>query len=796
MKHLRATLLALLMLIGVSAAMLALVPSLLLVPLANFYLDELGFELTSLGQLRLGTKSINALTATLESKQAKLSISGIELQYSMSELFRGQLRSLVIAQLNVQLLSLEPSNSQPGTSPSLTEMLRAVDNIPIADIVIGHITIESNSEQFDLELQWQTQPTRLVSKLVFNDSPKLQLELNAQRSGTDAIAGTMRLKFNNQLALESDFELAVLAESIGLKVQSTAHLDALTEFPDIAAALAPFTISTNSLYLDSQLTVQSLFERPAISELRLTIDSPNSVFHIAQQSVATTSDIKIHLPLLLVGAADSIDAGIELSATTDIHFTASLVDRAGEAHFESTLAGANFVCSSTTSCAANAQWEALGSKLRISDIQVESMVITAAVNIDYTENELYLSIPSLELSIPTASTPVANGGMNLTLQNIEFNIGEQVSGSFAFFSNEISPEIENITVNNPTIVGALDFQENTLHGSIALRVNNQLEINAVFQHQLTDSSGSAELQLPQYSFSSITPLSSMVNLTLFNTDIVAGNVSAEAQLWWKRQSDKRWNIGGPVSLKLQNFSGFYQGNFFVDLNTEITGEVTDPFGLRSNGDLSATIATIDVGLPMSNIEWQYRFDTSAMQFRVEGLNIEVLGGSVSVPEFDYDATQDENELGIVLTGLNLASIVNLADYPALVVEGLISGYLPLRLSGDRFTIEQGLVAALNPGGSIRYTPANSVPSSNPSIKLVNDALSNYQFETLNTEVFYDENGDLRMEIQLQGINPDMNDGQAINVNINITDNIPTLLRSLQASRVITDALEQRLRGKN
>ncbi|MCH9023200.1 MAG: hypothetical protein IID32_10625 [Planctomycetes bacterium] len=135
------------------------------------------------------------------------------------------------------------------------------------------------------------------------------------------------------------------------------------------------------------------------------------MFHIAQQSVATTSDIKIHLPLLLVGAADSIDAGIELSATTDIHFTASLVDRAGEAHFESTLAGANFVCSSTTSCTANAQWEALGSKLRISDIQVESMVITAAVNIDYTENELYLSIPSLELSIPTASTPVANGGI-------------------------------------------------------------------------------------------------------------------------------------------------------------------------------------------------------------------------------------------------------------------------------------------------------------------------------------------------------------------------------------------------
>ena len=102
------------------------------------------------------------------------------------------------------------------------------------------------------------------------------------------------------------------------------------------------------------------------------------------------------------------------------------------------------------------------------------------------------------------------------------------------------------------------------------------------------------------------------------------------------------------------------------------------------------------------------------------------------------------------------------------------------------------MGALQPGGSIRYTPANPIPSSNPSVQLVNDALSNYQYESLNTEVYYDENGDLRMQVQLRGTNPDMNEGQAINLNINITDNIPTLLRSLQASRVITDALEQRL----
>ena len=102
------------------------------------------------------------------------------------------------------------------------------------------------------------------------------------------------------------------------------------------------------------------------------------------------------------------------------------------------------------------------------------------------------------------------------------------------------------------------------------------------------------------------------------------------------------------------------------------------------------------------------------------------------------------------------------------------------------------MAALKPGGTIRYTPANPIPSSNPSIQLVNDALSNYQFTTLNTDVFYDGNGDLRLAVQLQGTNPDMNNGQAINLNVNITDNIPTLIRSLRASRVIIDALEQSL----
>ena len=61
---------------------------------------------------------------------------------------------------------------------------------------------------------------------------------------------------------------------------------------------------------------------------------------------------------------------------------------------------------------------------------------------------------------------------------------------------------------------------------------------------------------------------------------------------------------------------------------------------------------------------------------------------------------------------------------------------------------------------------------------------------MDTEVFYDEDGELLLSVQLQGRNPNMNNGQAINLNVNITNNIPSLLKSLQASRVITDELER------
>jgi len=62
-------------------------------------------------------------------------------------------------------------------------------------------------------------------------------------------------------------------------------------------------------------------------------------------------------------------------------------------------------------------------------------------------------------------------------------------------------------------------------------------------------------------------------------------------------------------------------------------------------------------------------------------------------------------------------------------------------------------------------------------------------------VNYRDTGELELGINLQGVSPELNQGQRINLNLNISDNIPALLNSLQAARSITDTLERALENR-
>lgn len=315
-------------------------------------------------------------------------------------------------------------------------------------------------------------------------------------------------------------------------------------------------------------------------------------------------------------------------------------------------------------------------------------------------------------------------------------------------------------------------------------------IRAEVLHRFDDASGFADFELPEFSLSSENPLSSFLSPNLPQGDVVAGSIAGTGRVEWTGGS-----LGGGMLLRLRDLSGFIAETAFIDLDTDLEIELTSDLGLRNAGPLEANLTRVDPGLPLEDLHWNYSFDSAEGVLEIRQLQAALLGGTVSLPVLRLDRRQLESArpplaLNLVLSDVNLTEATGLANYDDLAVTGRVSGYLPVRIEPDGIRIEDGLIGALQPGGTIRYTPQQ--PASDPRMQTVNELLSDYRFDTLNSYVQLDESGDLRLQTEITGTNPTVNPGQPINLNVNIVDNIPELLRSLRAGREITRVLEEQL----
>lgn len=773
---------------------LLLAPALILSPIANSILSNYGYELTELDELQLGLESSFISNGALTGESMQLLAREIELTYSLTGLLRGQLQSLQIEELSVALNSGTSRPEVENPPVSVSTLLQSLDRIPVADISIDSIRLETANGRITLDLAMKSNPLRVEGDVVVSGSQPLKAEFRAQRWGSSSFEASSSLYIGDELALNSELEINTIQENIGIDANSTVYLAAVMKLAALAELASSTAILNDTLLLNSSFTLQNPFDTPSIQDLTLALDSPSSMLQLKQQSNLGENAIQVQLPVLFASEALSLESGINLSAS-DIRATGSWHNASAELQAESLLSEIDLSCTTITTntvnssnCNFSANWIYDLSSWRFDKVSGENLSLSGPISLKLANDELRASSPSLELAIPTIVVANSNSAARLLIEELEFTISDSLLGGFTFTSTELAPDFPAIAFGQSTLSGKVEFEEDVLISIVEVDLNQQLSAGIALQHFFFREYGDAEIQLAPHEFSSTAPLSSLLNLPAINGDIVAGHIEGHANVSWSKQPDRSWEFGGPVILRAENLSGFYNDAYFLQLNTDIFAEATTPWGLRTNNSHSATIASIDIGVPVNNIAWQYSFDSQTTQMQVDNLSSELLGGNVLIEHMDFQADREQNEIPVVISNLDLNSIVSLADYPELVVDGLISGYLPLVLNGNNIILNEGLVGALKPGGSIRYTPARETPSSNPSIQLVNDALSNYQYETMNTEIFYDESGELRMEVQLRGSNPEMNDGQAINLNVNITDNIPTLLRSLQASRVITEEL--------
>ncbi|WP_031303515.1 YdbH domain-containing protein, partial [Pseudomonas sp. EGD-AK9] len=150
-----------------------------------------------------------------------------------------------------------------------------------------------------------------------------------------------------------------------------------------------------------------------------------------------------------------------------------------------------------------------------------------------------------------------------------------------------------------------------------------------------------------------------------------------------------------------------------------------------------------------------------------------------------------------LSGLDLQQLFRVYPAEGLEGSGLLDGLIPLRLGAGGPSVEQGLIEARAPGGRLRFHSPRirAMGQANPGMKLVTDALEDFHYDLLGSSLDYDQSGTLRLGMRLQGRNPAIEQGRPIHFNINLEEDIPTLMASLQLTAKVSEIIQQRIQQR-
>ncbi|MDH0424235.1 YdbH domain-containing protein [Stutzerimonas stutzeri] len=175
----------------------------------------------------------------------------------------------------------------------------------------------------------------------------------------------------------------------------------------------------------------------------------------------------------------------------------------------------------------------------------------------------------------------------------------------------------------------------------------------------------------------------------------------------------------------------------------------------------------------------------------------ILGGRFWLPAGALDLAAPQQRLSARLEGVQLGDV--LAAYPTegLSGSGVIDGSFDVQRSAEGLSVRDGKLAARAPGGVLRFRSPKieALGQANPAMKIVTEALHDFHYDLLTSDVRYDENGKLNLGLRLNGRNPALEGGRPINFSINLEEDIPALLTSLQLSDRVSETIQRRVQER-
>lgn len=215
------------------------------------------------------------------------------------------------------------------------------------------------------------------------------------------------------------------------------------------------------------------------------------------------------------------------------------------------------------------------------------------------------------------------------------------------------------------------------------------------------------------------------------------------------------------------------------------------------------VVQINHGVIVGPIEFKGEYQASLNQLTQGKLNLQtaktgLFNGQAWLNAQQFDFSQP------FLSKLHLSNIdlhALLQQYPSADIEGSgkINGELPFKvnlLKKPYITLPKGFLKAKAPGGQIKYQPTSEgLKQIHQSMKQVMNILEDFHYSVLNSNISYGNDNKLHLKLSLQGNNPAVENGRQVNFNIQLEEDLPALITSMQISNQVSETIKKRIQTK-
>ena len=804
--------------------------------------------------LGLSTQGIQLDQLSLQHPRGALQLQHLHLPWSGFSLELPFWQQVHIAYLQVNLLSQPAPASEDTAEFALThEQLAAVINLlphrlqiaalqielPCAETrceLSGDLLLSKDAAQLDAQfslqyqqdhLSWHAQlqsdatASALQLSLAINRHAQLQLSSSLQKSATGQLwLGDFTADLQQSAVLQSWLS-QWLPETAGTlpKAPTAAHLKANWRLQLASGPVDLAQLRQASGQLHASANLPEPWPIPAIGHLQGNFDLSAQALNGEWLAHNLNADLNLQqmAPDLLSGVPaglypEALELKIQAIETPD-NLAPQLVDRALPLQLQLSGQGRSpFELQGTLALANGLPWgvQLLGGSLSASTpgFQLNGWDIGAMHG--KLRLDAFIDAQRLELSV--------GKGAQLSLHDLRIADVQAQQLRASSSGLKLQAQLAAGTLQDWQLKGPLDLSGHLQHGQLQPQrwywqgpvnashlqttlngtLRNDAGLQLKLQGQYSNTKGlNLQAQLTELFLRSGNPLKDSFTAWPALLELNSGRLNANARL--NLTSDQPLPT---VKLEVtgKGIGGIYDRTALEGLDSRLNVRV-DPKQLQL--DLSELrLALVNPGIPLGPVQLRGSY-SAALQTPTQGklelhqAEAALMGGTLQLMPGHWRMAAEPLLFPLQVQGLELEQLFILYPTEGLAGTGTLDGHLPLQISSQGATIEQGQLSTRAPGGKLQFHSERirALGRSNPAMLLVTQSLEDFRFTTLSSQVNYDQQGKLALAMRLEGQNPAIEQGRPIHFNIDLEEDIPTLLASLQLTDKVSDIIKQRVQQR-